>query len=179
MRDWVSEGIRAVVVVRFTWIVKTELVTQSCPTLCNPMDDSPPGSLCSWTSSGKNTGVGSHSLLQEIFLNQGLNLGLPHYRQILYRLSHQGTPIVRIGLKLLNEWIFNAFFSLLYVFRASNILEIVSPSPLSSGSCASWFTPNLPCLGFGYEIWFPSGELYILTKISCVVKLLLTLIFLK
>ena len=71
------------------------------------MDDSLPGSLCSWNSSGKNTGVSSHSLLQEIFLNQGFKLGLPHYRQILYHLSHQGTPTVRIGLILLNESFFN------------------------------------------------------------------------
>ena len=42
-----------------------------------------------WDSPGKNTGVGSQSLLQGIFLTQGSNLGLPHYRQILYRLSHQ------------------------------------------------------------------------------------------
>ena len=41
--------------------------------------------------SPKNTGVGSQSLLQGIFLTQGLNPGLPHYRQILY-LSHQGSP---------------------------------------------------------------------------------------
>ena len=40
----------------------------------------------------ENTGVGSHSLLQGIFLTQGLNLGLLHYRQILYHLSHQGSP---------------------------------------------------------------------------------------
>ena len=40
----------------------------------------------------KNTGVGCHSLLQEIFLTHGLNPGLPHYRQMLYRLSHQGSP---------------------------------------------------------------------------------------
>ena len=36
---------------------------------------------------GKNTGVSCHSLLQEIFPTQGLNLGLPHCRQTLYRLS--------------------------------------------------------------------------------------------
>ena len=38
---------------------------------------------------GKNTGVGCHSLLQEIFLTQGLNPGLPHCRQTLYHLSYQ------------------------------------------------------------------------------------------
>ena len=38
---------------------------------------------------GKNTGVGCHSLLQEISPTQGLNPGLPHCRQTLYRLSYQ------------------------------------------------------------------------------------------
>ena len=33
-----------------------------------------------------------HFLLQRIFLTQGLNLGLLHCRQILYHLSHQGSP---------------------------------------------------------------------------------------
>ena len=37
----------------------------------------------------KHTGVGCHSLLQEIFPTQGLNPGLPHCRQTLYRLSYQ------------------------------------------------------------------------------------------
>ena len=35
-------------------------VTKSCPTLCDPMDCSPPG-LCPWDFPGKNTGVGCHS----------------------------------------------------------------------------------------------------------------------
>ena len=36
---------------------------QSCPTLCDPIDGSPPGSH-PWDSPGKNTGVGYHFLLQ-------------------------------------------------------------------------------------------------------------------
>ena len=68
------------------------LVAQSCPTLCNPMDYSPPGSSVHGDSPGKNTGVGCHSLLQGIFPTQGLNPGLPHGRGILYQLSHQGSP---------------------------------------------------------------------------------------
>ena len=38
------------------------LVTQSCPTLCDPMDCSPSGSSVLGDSSGKNTGVGCHAL---------------------------------------------------------------------------------------------------------------------
>ena len=49
--------------------------------------------LCPWNSPGKNTGVGCHCLLQGIFLTQGLNLGLLHCGQILYGLSHQGSPM--------------------------------------------------------------------------------------
>ena len=48
--------------------------------------------LCPWDSLGKNTGVGSNSLLQGIFLTKGSNKGLLHCRQILYHLSNQGSP---------------------------------------------------------------------------------------
>ena len=69
---------------------------KSCPTLCNPMDCSP------WNSPGQNTGVGNLSL--QIFPFQGSNPGLPHCRQILYQLSHQGSPRIL-------EWIPYSFFS--------------------------------------------------------------------
>ena len=68
------------------------LVTQSCPTLCEPIDCSPPDSSVHGDSSGKNTGVGCHALLQGIFSTQGSNPGLPHCRRILYHLTHQGSP---------------------------------------------------------------------------------------
>ena len=45
-----------------------------------------------WNYPGKNTGVGCHFLLQEIFLSQGSNPGLLYCRQILYHLSHQRSP---------------------------------------------------------------------------------------
>ena len=40
---------------------------QSCPTLCDPIDRSPPGSSVHRDSPGKNTEVGCHPLLQGIF----------------------------------------------------------------------------------------------------------------
>ena len=58
----------------------------------DPVDWSPPGSSVHGDSPGKNTGVGRHFLLQGIFPTQGSNPGLPHGRQILHRLSHQGSP---------------------------------------------------------------------------------------
>ena len=53
--------------------------------------------LCPRDSPGKNTGAGGHSLLQGIFLTQGLSPGLLQHRQILYRLSHQGSPLSVVG----------------------------------------------------------------------------------
>ena len=53
------------------------------------MNCSQPGSSVHSDSPGKNTGIGSRSLLQGIFPNKGLNPGLPHCRQILYHLSQQ------------------------------------------------------------------------------------------
>ena len=66
------------------------LVAQSCPTLCDPMDCNPPG-------------FSVHGNLQARILewvaipfSRGSswpgNLGLLHCRQILYHLSHQGSP---------------------------------------------------------------------------------------
>ena len=67
------------------------LVAQSCPTLCDPVDCSPPGYwLCPQNSPGKNTGVDSHSLLQGIFPTQELNPGLQHCKVIVIDMSGAG-----------------------------------------------------------------------------------------
>ena len=102
-------------------------VTQSCLTLCNPMDYTVHGILQArilewvafpfsrvssqprdWTQVShiaggfftgraigktKNTGVGSLSLLQQIFPTQESNQGLPHCRWSLYQLSYEGSPL--------------------------------------------------------------------------------------
>ena len=70
---------------------------QLCLTLYDPMDCSLPGSSVCGDFPGKNTGVGCHAFLQGIFPTQGLNLDLPHYRQILYHLSHQRSPRILEG----------------------------------------------------------------------------------
>ena len=63
------------------------LVIQSCPTPFDPM-------VCPWDSPSENTGVGCHSLLQGIFLTQGLNQGLLYCRQILYHLSYHNSQLI-------------------------------------------------------------------------------------
>ena len=107
------------------------LVTQSCLTLCDPMDCSPPSPSVHGDSPGKNNGVGCHvilqgikprspalqvdssppeppgkpkntgvgslSLLQGVFLTQESNPGLLHCRQILYQLSCKGSPYAWLG----------------------------------------------------------------------------------
>ena len=62
-------------------------VYQSCLTLWDPH-----GLYSPCSSPGQNTGVGSLSLLQGIFPTQRSNPGLSHCRQILYQLSHKGSP---------------------------------------------------------------------------------------
>ena len=52
------------------------LITQSCPTLCDPMDCSLTGSSVHGDSPGRNTGVGCHARLQGIFPAKGSNPGL-------------------------------------------------------------------------------------------------------
>ena len=71
------------------------LVTQSCLTLCDPMDCSPPGP---WNSSGKNTGAGCHFLLPGIFPTQGLTPGLLHCGQTLLTKA-PGNSILVLGHK--------------------------------------------------------------------------------
>ncbi|XDC85817.1 hypothetical protein R6Z07F_016990 [Ovis aries] len=70
------------------------LVAQSCPTVCNPMNCSPPGSSLHEDSPGKNTEVGCYALLQGTFPTQGSNPGVPHCKEIIHCLSYQGSPRV-------------------------------------------------------------------------------------
>ena len=53
------------------------LVAQSCPTICNLMDCSPPDSSVHGGSPGKNTGVGCHALLQGNLPHPGIKSGSP------------------------------------------------------------------------------------------------------
>ena len=73
-------------------IKKAKVKSQVLSNSLRPHRLKPTRLLCSWDSPGKNTGVGCHFLLQGIFPIQGSNLGLPHSRQTLYCLSHQGSP---------------------------------------------------------------------------------------
>ena len=77
---------------KFSFVVVLCLVTQSCLMFCDLMDCSPPGSSVHGDSPGKNIGEGFHALLQGIFPTQGSSPDLPNCKQILYHLSHRGSP---------------------------------------------------------------------------------------
>ena len=67
------------------WLRVEVKVTQLCPTLW------PHGLYSPWNSPGQNTGLGSLSLLQQIFQTQESNWGLLHCRWILYQLNYEGS----------------------------------------------------------------------------------------
>ena len=75
--------------------VKSESeVAQSCLTLCDPMDCSLQGSSVHGIFQARVLEWVAISVSWGIFLTQGWNPGLPHCRQTLYRLSHQGSPFL-------------------------------------------------------------------------------------
>ena len=95
---------------------------------CSVVSDSswPHGLYSPWNSPGQNTGVGSLSLLQGIFPTQGLNPGLPHCRQILYQLSHKGSPRIL-------EWVIFPFSS-----RSSRPRNQTRVSCITGGFFTNW-----------------------------------------
>ena len=103
------------------------LLTQLCPTLCSPMDCIRPVSSVCGDSPGRNTGVGCHALLQGLFPTQGSNPGLPHCRQILYCLIHQGNPKKSREVCLFDEKLINTK------------LPPISMAPLLSQKAVRWY----------------------------------------
>ena len=78
---------------------------QSCQTLCDPMDCSPPGSFDHGNSPGKNTGVGCHALVQEIFLIQGLNQCFLHEQADSLPFDPPRKPFIMCNSWSPNSWI--------------------------------------------------------------------------
>ena len=108
------------------------------------MDCSLPGHSVHGDSPGKNTGVGCHALLQGIFPTQGSNPGLPHYRRILFQLSHQGSPRIL-------EWVAIPFSS-----GSSWLRNWTGVSCIAGGFFTSWATREAPLLTWFILISFSS-----------------------
>ena len=86
----------------------------------------PHGLYSLWNYPGQNTGVGGLSLLQGILPTQGLNPGLQHCRQILYQLSHKGSPRIL-------EWVAYPFSS-----RSSQPRNWTGVSCIAGGFFTNW-----------------------------------------
>ena len=83
--SWAAQNIRP------TSLMFSVLVAQSCPTLCDPRDGSPPGSSVHGTLQARILGWAAFPLLQGIFPTWGSNLqadALP--------VSHQGSPVFSV-----------------------------------------------------------------------------------
>ena len=76
--------------------------SESCSVLSDSLRHR--GLYSPWNSPGQHTGMGSLFFLQWIFPTQGSNPDLLHCRQILYQLSHQGSPRIL-------EWVAYLFSS--------------------------------------------------------------------
>ena len=96
----------------------------------------PHGLYSPWNSPGQNTDVGSLSLLQGIFPTQKSNPGPPHCRQILFQLSHKGSP---------------------------RILELVA-YPFSSGSSQPRNRTGVSCIAGGFYTNWAIREASLLFK---------------
>ena len=119
------------------------LVAESYLTFCDPMDYSPPGSSVHGDSPGKNTGVGCHAHLQEIFPAQGSNPGLLHCMLLLYHLSHQGSPGIL-------EWVACPFFR-----RSSWPRDRTSVSCIAGRFFTSWTKKHSYITSFIHKVvWF-------------------------
>ena len=101
--------------------IRKLMCTQSCPTLCDPRDWSPPGSSCLWNFSGKNTGVGCHFLFQGIFPAQGLNPNLLHFLRWQADSLPRVPPILVVVTKLIQSHNFNNTNIKPGIFYASGI----------------------------------------------------------
>ena len=88
----IQAGILECVAMLFPDLPNPGIETRSPSLQADSLPSEPPGKP-------KNTGVGSLSLLQGIFLTQESNKGLLHYRRILYQLSYQGSlwlPVFKV-----------------------------------------------------------------------------------
>ena len=75
---------------------------QSCPTLCDPIDGSPPGSAIP----GKNTGVGCHFLLQCMkWKVKGKSLSRVRLLATPWTAAYQAPPSVRFFQARVLEWV--------------------------------------------------------------------------
>ena len=104
------------------------LVAQPCPTLCDPMDFSPPGSSGHGIPQVRTLEWVATPFSRGIFPTQGSNPCLLHCRQLFYCLSHQGSPRIL-------EWVAYPFSRVSSLFRNQT-----GVSCIAGGFFTSWAT---------------------------------------
>ena len=119
------------------------MVTQSRPTVCDPVDYSLLGSSVHGISQARILEWVCHFLLQGFFPTQGLNPGLLHCRQTLYRLSHQGR--CSYHWEIIN--LVQAFLSLLLYAYDLLIRGFPGGSDSKESSCKAGDPGSIPELG--------------------------------
>ena len=102
------------------------------------MDCSPPGS----SVQGNNTGVGCHSLLQEVFPTRS-NRDLPHGKQILYCLSLEGSPVYQLYFNLKKKKTKILNHSRLYFFQ--NLFGLLTKNQEKGQGWILWTAPRRIC----------------------------------
>ena len=108
---WFRDLLNNLLVIVFWIIMHLCLFAQSCPTLCDPVTCWAPLSLGILQARI----LDCHALLQGISPTQGSIPGLFHCRQILYQLSHQGSPSMLLVLASV-ETKLACYCSLIYYF---------------------------------------------------------------
>ena len=108
-----------------------------------------------------------HFLLQEIFLSQGLNLGLSHCRQICYCLNHQGSPhiIVQFSRSVVSDSLWTQGLQHTRPPCPSPTSGVYSYSHPSSGWChptisSSVIPFSFPLQSFPASGSFPMSQLF-------------------
>ena len=103
------------------------LLAQLCPTLCNPMDHSLPGSFVHGDSPGKNTGVGSHAHLQ--------GSSQPKDR----------TQVSHISGRFFTIWATREALSCSNGYEINTLCHLNSPFPNNQWCCVSFPVPICHC----------------------------------
>ena len=107
-----------------TYAAAAAKLLQSCPTLCDPTDSSPPRLPRPWDSLGKNTGVGCHFLLQCVKVKSESELSQPCLTPSdPMDCSLRGSSVHGIFQARVLEWVAIAFSSF-NIYGLNNILHI-------------------------------------------------------
>ena len=124
----------------------------------------PTGLLCPWNFPGKNAEMGCRFLLQGIFLTQGSNPGLLHYREILYVwATREHIPKIGNDISVCSQGRFplchshqheNMLKQLIFLMPWSYIFSVllISQLPMTANSLKQSFSHNYRLMAAVYGV---------------------------